>query len=140
MEPPEDYRGRDPDEVLHYMLTKRLGAEVDYIVKASIPNPVLQRRAALRLCVPEGKKCISAQTGTATTASMPVFAQKPELFLPSVRNLHRPVRCGDYIPFRELSYQRWMDAAAHFQPGQRILVKVLDVDRSDRDHVGFPPP
>ena len=23
----------------------------------------------------------------------------------------------------------------HFQPGQRILVKVLDVDRSDRDHV-----
>lgn len=40
-----------------------------------------------------------------------------------------------YIPLKELSYQRWMDAAAHFQPGQRILVKVLDVDRSDRDHV-----
>ena len=29
VEPPEDYRGRDPDEVLPYMLTKRLGAEVD---------------------------------------------------------------------------------------------------------------
>lgn len=40
-----------------------------------------------------------------------------------------------YIPLKELSYQRWMDAAAHFQPGQRILIKVLDVDRSDRDHV-----
>ena len=40
-----------------------------------------------------------------------------------------------YIPLRELSYQRWMDAAAHFQPGQRILVKVLEVDRSDRNHV-----
>ena len=40
-----------------------------------------------------------------------------------------------YIPLKELSYQRWMDAVAHFQPGQRILVKVLDVDRSDRGHV-----
>ncbi len=26
-------------------------------------------------------------------------------------------------------------AAAHFQPGQRILVKVLEVDRSDRNHI-----
>lgn len=25
-----------------------------------------------------------------------------------------------------------MDAGAHYQPGQRVLVKVLDVDRSDR--------
>lgn len=30
---PEDTRGRSPDELYHYMLTKRLGAEVDYIVK-----------------------------------------------------------------------------------------------------------
>jgi len=28
-----------------------------------------------------------------------------------------------------------MDAAAHFQPGQRVLVKVLEVDRSDRNHI-----
>src|SRR5699024_4897595 len=33
VEPPDDFRGRDPGDVLHYMLTKRLGAEVDYIVK-----------------------------------------------------------------------------------------------------------
>lgn len=26
-----------------------------------------------------------------------------------------------------------MDAAAHYQPGQRVLVKVLEVDRSDRN-------
>lgn len=39
-----------------------------------------------------------------------------------------------YIPLRELSYQRWVDAAQHYQPGQRVLVKVLEVDRSDRSH------
>lgn len=33
VEPPADFRGRSPDEVMHYLLTKRLGAEVDYIIK-----------------------------------------------------------------------------------------------------------
>lgn len=40
-----------------------------------------------------------------------------------------------YIPLRELSYQRWVDATAHYQPGQRVLVKVLEVDRSDRSRL-----
>ena len=53
VEPPEDYRGRDPDEVLHYMLTKRLGAEVDYIVKGIDPKSGIA--AASRL---EAIKCV----------------------------------------------------------------------------------
>lgn len=40
-----------------------------------------------------------------------------------------------YIPLRELSYQRLLDASAQFQPGQRVLVKVLTVDRSERNQV-----
>ena len=28
-----------------------------------------------------------------------------------------------------------MDAAAQFQPGQRVLVKILEIDRSDRSHI-----
>lgn len=40
-----------------------------------------------------------------------------------------------YIPLRELSYQRMMDASSSFQPGQRILVKILGIDRSDRNHI-----
>ena len=40
-----------------------------------------------------------------------------------------------YIPLRELSYQRMMDAAGYFQPGQRILVKILEVDRSNRNQI-----
>ena len=31
-----------------------------------------------------------------------------------------------------VEYQRWVDAAQHYQPGQRVLVRVLEVDRSDR--------
>lgn len=38
VEPPDDFRGRLPEDVLHYMLTKRLGAEIDYIVKGIDPK------------------------------------------------------------------------------------------------------
>lgn len=41
VEAPEDFRGRLPEDVLHDMLTKRLGAEVDYIVKGIDPQSVV---------------------------------------------------------------------------------------------------
>lgn len=136
VEPPADYRGRLPEDVLHYMLTKRLGAEVDYIVKG-----------------------IDSQSGIAAASRLDAMrARRKEYYFGTDRdgnNLLYADLCAEarvvsvirtgifvdlfglevYIPLRELSYQRWMDAAAHFQPGQRILVKVLSVDRSDRDHI-----
>ncbi len=136
VEPPADYRGRLPEDVLHYMLTKRLGAEVDYIVKG-----------------------IDSQSGIAAASRLDAMrARRKEYYFGTDRdgnNLLYADLCAEarvvsviragifvdlfglevYIPLRELSYQRWMDAAAHFQPGQRILVKVLEVDRSDRNHV-----
>ena len=40
-----------------------------------------------------------------------------------------------YIPLRELSYQRWMDASLYYQPGQRVLVKIIETDRNDRENI-----
>ena len=34
-----------------------------------------------------------------------------------------------FVPLAELSYQRMMDASTAFQPGQRILVRVLEITR-----------
>ena len=36
---------------------------------------------------------------------------------------------------RELSYQRMLDATAVYQPGQRVVVKLLEIHREDRDHI-----
>lgn len=36
---------------------------------------------------------------------------------------------------RELSYQRWADAGDYYKPGQRVIVRVTGVDRSDREKV-----
>ena len=136
VEPPADYRGRLPEDVLHYMLTKRLGAEVDYIVKGI--DPASGIAAASRLDAMKAKRK-QYYLGTDRDGNNLLYSGVcAEARIVSV------IRAGIfvdlfgleiYIPLRELSYQRWMDAAAHFQPGQRILVKVLEVDRSDRNHV-----
>ena len=134
VEEPEDYRGQPRGDVLHYLLNKRLGAEVDYIVKG-----------------------VDQETGVAAASRLEAMAKKRKEYYfrtdqdgnyqiyASIRAEARVVsviRAGifidlfgaeTYIPLKELSYQRWVDAAAHYQPGQRVLVKVLEVDRSDRN-------
>lgn len=136
VEPPADYRGRLPEDVLHYMLTKRLGAEVDYIVKGIDPKSGIA--AASRLDAMRARRK-EYYLGTDRDGNNLLYAD-----LCAEARVVSVIRAGIfvdlfglevYIPLRELSYQRWMDAAAHFQPGQRILVKVLSVDRSDRDHI-----
>ena len=136
VESPSDFRGRMPEDVLHYMLTKRLGAEVDFIVKE-----------------------IHGQAGIAPASRLEAMAAKRrEYYFGTDRdgnNLLYEGICAEgrvvsviragifvdlfgvetYIPLRELSYQRMMDASASFQPGQRILVKILTIDRSDRNHI-----
>lgn len=136
VETPEDLRGRPLEEVLHYLLTKRLGAEVDYIVKG-----------------------IDKDANVAIASRLDAMkAKRKQFYLGTDRdgnNLIYPGLCAEarvvsairagifvdlfgleiYIPLRELSYQRLMDASGYFQPGQRILVKVLDVDRSDKNNI-----
>lgn len=136
VEPPDDFRGRMPEDVLHYMLTKRLGAEVDFIVKG-----------------------IDEKSGLAVGSRLEAMAAKRREYYFGVdrdgNNLLYEGVCAEarvvsviragifvdlfglenYIPLRELSYQRMLDASASFQPGQRILVKILSIDRSDRNHI-----
>ena len=40
-----------------------------------------------------------------------------------------------YIPLRELSYQRIMNATEYFRPGQRIIVKILELDKTNRNDI-----
>ena len=133
IEEPEDYRGQPRGDVLHYLLNKRLGAEVDYIVKgvdqennvvaaSRLEAMALKRREYYFRTDRDGNyqiyEGIRAEARVISVIRAGIFI---DLF---------GAEC--YIPLRELSYQRWVDAAQHYQPGQRVLVKVLEVDRSDR--------
>ncbi len=132
--PPVDYRDQKPIDVHQYMLTKRLGAEVDYIVKgidSDAKIAVASRLDAMRAKRKhyyfgfdrEGNNllypgiCAEARVVSAIRAGIFI-----DLFGLEV-----------YIPLRELSYQRMMDATVYFQPGQRILVRIMEVDRTDKN-------
>ncbi len=136
VEPPNDYRGLEPDTVLRYMMTKRLGAEVDYIIKgidAKDNVAIASRLDAMRAkrkqyyfgTDRDGNNLIysgiCAEARVVSVIRSGIFA---DIFGLEV-----------YIPLKELSYQRLMDAATHFQAGQRILVKILEVDRKNRNEV-----
>ncbi len=136
VEQPEDLRDQTAEDVLHYLLTKRLGAEVDYIIKGIDTDSriaVASRLDAMRAkrkqyyfgTDRDGNNLLYtgliAEARVISVIRAGIFA---DLFGVEV-----------YIPLRELSYQRVMDAAGYFQPGQRILVKITELDRSDREHL-----
>lgn len=136
VEPPDDFRGRLPEDVLHYMLTKRLGAEIDYIVKGIDPKAGVAVGSRLEAMTQKRRQYyfgtdrdgnnllysgVCAEARVVSVIRAGIFV---DLFGIEV-----------YIPLRELSYQRMMDAAGYFQPGQRILVKILEVDRSNRNQI-----
>lgn len=134
--PPEDNRGRSQEDVMHYTLTKRLGAEVDYIVKGIDPQSGVAVASRLEAMAAKRKEYyfgtdrdgnnilyegVCAEARIVSVIRAGIFA---DLFGLEI-----------YIPLRELSYQRLLDASSQFQPGQRVLVKILSIDRSDRNHI-----
>lgn len=134
--PPEDNRGRSQEDVMHYTLTKRLGAEVDYIVKGIDPQSGVAVASRLEAMAAKRKEYyfgtdrdgnnilyegVCAEARIVSVIRSGIFV---DLFGLEI-----------YIPLRELSYQRLLDASSQFQPGQRVLVKILSIDRSDRNHI-----
>lgn len=134
--PPEDNRGRSQEDVMHYTLTKRLGAEVDYIVKGIDPQSGVAVASRLEAMAAKRKEYyfgtdrdgnnilyegVCAEARIVSVIRAGIFV---DLFGLEI-----------YIPLRELSYQRLLDASSQFQLGQRVLVKILSIDRSDRNHI-----
>lgn len=134
--PPDDFRDQNPADVMHYLLTKRLGAEVDFIIKGIDKDANVAVASRLEAMKAKRKQYYF---GTDRDGNNLLYSgQCAEARVISV------IRAGIfvdifglevYIPLRELSYQRIMNAAEYFRPGQRILVKILDLDRSDRNNI-----
>ena len=134
--PPEDFRDRNKNEVYKYLITKRLGAEVDFLVKGIDPDSGIvaaSRKEAMAMkrrqfyfgkdrdgnnilyedCIAEARVISVIRAG----AFVELFGVE------------------SYIPARELSYQRLIDVSNAFYPGQRVLVKVLTIDKTDPENI-----
>ena len=134
--PPNDYRELDPNAVHKYMLTKRLGAELDYIVKGIDPQTGMAVASRLEAMKARQKQYylsrdrdgnnllyegVLAEGRITSVIKAGIFV---DLFGVEV-----------YISMKELSYQRWIDASEYYRPGQRVIVRILSVDRSDRNNI-----
>lgn len=136
VELPEDLRGRPQGDVLFVLLNKRMGAEVDYVVKgldAKAGVAAASRLEAMALkrreyyLTPDREGNFRLYSGVCAEGRV-VSVIRPGIFVDLFG-------VEVYIPLAELSYQRMLDATSAFQAGQRVLVKILAIDRADRDHI-----
>ena len=134
MEEPDDTHDKPKETVLNYMMTRRMGAEVDYVIKGIDANARIA--AASRL---EAMRIKRRQYYFATDRDGNNIIHSG---INAEARVVSVIRAGifvdlfgleTYIPLKELSYQRLLDAASQFQTGQRILVKILEVERKNHD-------
>lgn len=133
---PADFRGREPGDVMHYLLTKRLGAEIDYIIKGTDPETGMAA-ASRREAMAQKRRDYYFGTDREGYNLMyeGVIAEARVISVIRAGIFVEVFGAECYIALRELSYQRWLDAAAHMQPGQRVLVKILGINREDRNNI-----
>ena len=140
VELPEDLRGRPQGDVFFDLLNKRMGAEVDYVVKgldAKAGVAAASRLEAMDLkrreyyLTPDREGNYRLYGGVCAEGRV-VSVIRPGIFVDLFG-------VEVYIPLAELSYQRMLDATAAFQAGQRVLVKILAIDRTDRTTSGCGP-
>ncbi len=133
---PENLNNRTPNEVYYLLLHKRMGAEIDYIVKGISPDDTVaaasrkEAMASKRRHFYYGRDregnnllyedaCCEARVTCVFGGGIVV-----DLF-----------GLETYIPLRELSWQRISRAQDRFSPGDRVIVRIQELDRSDRSNI-----
>ena len=136
IEPPEDTRGQPEKEIYRYLVTKRLGAEVDYVIKGVDQKADVAVASRLEAMY---QKRRAYYTGTDRNGNRLLY--EGALAEARVTSVIRPgmfvelFGVDTYVPLKALSYQRWADACEHFQPGDRVIVKIMKLERINRNNI-----
>jgi len=134
--PPDDYRDMSRSDVHEYLLTKRLGAEFDYIIKGIDPKEKIA--VASRLDAMKVKRRMyysDADSGAGRRLREGAIAEARVVSVIRTGIFVDLFGVEIFIPLKELSYQRIMDAKLYYQTGQRVLVKVLKINLIDKNTV-----
>ena len=134
--PPDDYRDMSRSDVHEYLLTKRLGAEFDYIIKGIDPKAKIA--VASRLDAMKAKRRMyysDIDSGAGRRLREGAIAEARVVSVIRTGIFVDLFGAEIFIPLKELSYQRIMDAKLYYQTGQRVLVKVLSINIIDKNTV-----
>ena len=129
---PKGIRDRDPFDMYHYLLQKRLGSEIDYVVKGIDQNTGLAVASRKEAMLTKQKYYYLSLTREGTyriyegmICEARVMSVIPEGIFVDIFGI------DVFVPLRELSYTRIPDAMGYFEPGDRVLVKIMKLDRSN---------
>ena len=126
---PNEYKGTSLRDSYGLFMGKRLGAEIDYIVKKvddENKTAVASRKEAMKIKRKMFYFNTNKQGKTVLYAGRYAEARVVSSFKDGV--IADIFGQETYIPLKELSYHRMHDASQHFVAGERVIVKLLKVD------------
>ena len=133
VEKPEEAEGRTVNDAYHYLLTRRLGAEVDYVVNSIFYDDMLAVASRLDAMQAKRKRFYRGGEGALVHEGVRAEARVVSVVRSGIFVDLFGVEC--FIPSRELSYQRISNPMSQFMTGDRVIVKVLSVDNKDLNNV-----
>ena len=136
IEEPNDYRGLNPKDVQKYLLEKRLGTEIDYMIKGIDKESglaVASRKDAMK--VKRRMYYFGKDRDGNNLLYAGVCAEARVVSVIRAGVFVEVFGVETYIPLKQLSYQRLMDAKLDYQTGQRIIVKIIDIDKTDSQNI-----
>ena len=133
VEKPEEAEGRTVYDAYHYLLTRRLGAEVDYVVNSIFYDDMLAVASRLDAMQAKRKRFYRGGEGALVHEGVRAEARVVSVVRSGIFVDLFGVEC--FIPSRELSYQRISNPMSQFMTGDRVIVKVLSVDNKDLNNV-----
>lgn len=125
--------GQNPEQLMHFLIGKRLGSEIDYIIKAVNEDTdiaIASRKEALE--IKKSKYFFNKDNDEYLINEEDII----ETRVVAVMQAGVIVECfgvETYIPPKELAYQRVSDSADLFSVGDRVLMKITNLVRNDKD-------
>lgn len=133
---PRDLRDQEPNDVYHYMLSKRIGSEIDYVVKGIDQNTGLAVGSRKDAMATKRRHYYLSLTREGTYRIYEGLCCEARVVSVIPEGIFIDLFGIDvYIPLRELSHVRLSDAMSYYEPGDRVLVKVTRLNRDDPNNI-----
>ena len=133
---PKVLRGQEPSDVYHYLLSKRLGSEIDYVVKGIDSNTGLAVGSRMEAMATKRRHYYLNPTREGTYRMYEGLCCEARVMSVIPDGIFVELFGIDiYIPLRELSYVRLADAMGYYAPGDRVLVKITRLNRDDPENI-----
>lgn len=126
--PPRRTRGVESVKGHQYMLTKRLGAEIDYVIIGLDNEANIAVGSRLKAMEAKRKQYYFKEDRDGNKQLYPDAVAEARIVAVIQKGIFVEIFGAEsFIPLEELSYQRMFNAEEHYAVGGRVLVKIQEI-------------